>query len=111
MQLVRAGAADDALRVDPVTAAERLAQVDRAAVGIAVQLGSGVAVGGDGARARPERALVGGEADHARDAGDLGFAADIRRNVEDARLRARKVVHELASVAARGERRRAKGLA
>ena len=46
-QFVRAGAADDAVRVEPVMAAERGAQFRRAAVGIAVDLLGQRAIGGD----------------------------------------------------------------
>ena len=88
-QLVRAGAADDPRRVEPVLAADRLAQRLGAAVGIAVDLVGQRPIGGDRLRARAERAFVRGEADRPLDPGDLGLAADIGGDVEDARARRR----------------------
>ncbi len=46
-QFVRAGAADDARRVEPVMAADRLAQLAGVAVGIAVDVAGQRAIGGD----------------------------------------------------------------
>src|SRR6185312_13908948 len=75
-ELVRAGAADDALRIEPVAPRQGLAQLDGGAVGIAVDLARRGAISLDGARAWAERALIRSEADDARDAGHFRLAAD-----------------------------------
>ena len=46
-QIVRAGAADDAVGVEPVGASDRFAQLGRRAVGIILEVLAGRAIGGD----------------------------------------------------------------
>src|SRR6202030_1477961 len=84
-QLVRAGAADDARRVEPMMPPERLAQPGGAAIRVAVDLAGEGLVRGDRLRAGAERAFVRGEPDRPRHAFGVRLAADVRRNVEDAR--------------------------
>src|SRR6185312_10738686 len=110
-ELVGAGAADDARRIEPVAPGDRLAQRHRPAIGIAVDLLRLGAIGLDGARARTERALVRGEADDARHALDLGLAADIGSDVEDAGPRCRVLAHIDRPLARNPKAAGAKGLA
>src|SRR3546814_3343726 len=58
-----------------------------AAVGIAVELRLLRLVGGNGQRARAQRILIGGKADHAVHAGGLGLATDVGRDLQDAGAR------------------------
>src|SRR5690349_24563694 len=92
-ELVGAGAADDARSVESVAPRQRLAQLDRAAIGITVELAGNRAIGGHRAWARAKRALVRGKPDEPVDALDLGLAADIGSDVEDARTRLRRSDH------------------
>src|SRR5690606_27789251 len=57
-QLVRPGAADDAVRGQPVTPGDRGPQLARAAVGVAVQLAGEGTIGLDRTGACTERTLV-----------------------------------------------------
>jgi hypothetical protein len=66
-----------------------MAQFVGAAVGVAVDLAGERAIRGDRLGARPERALVRGQADRPFEAFELGIAADIGGDVEDARSRDR----------------------
>ena len=59
-QLVRAGAADDVLRIEAVAFANRPAQLPAAAVGVAVQVPGQLLEGLGSLGTRSEGALVGG---------------------------------------------------
>jgi hypothetical protein len=88
-ELVGARAANDAVRVEAVAAADGAAQRAGRAVGIARKLGGGGAVGGERARARAERRLVGGELDRLDAAGQAALARHVGLDVEDAGPRRR----------------------
>ena len=87
-----------------MAARDRLAQLRRAAVGVAVQLARELAVGRDRRRARPQRALVRGQLGDRPGAGAAGLAADIGHDLQDARTRPGGR-HHATSVAARPKRR------
>ncbi len=84
-QLVGAGPADDARRVEAVVGRNGIAQRRGIAVGVALQGAGALAEGGNRLRARPERRLVGRQLDrlHARRKG--AFAGNIRIDIENAR--------------------------
>jgi hypothetical protein len=84
--LVRAGAADDALGVEPVHGGDGGAQGGVGAVGIDVEGARGGGEGVEGLRRRAERAFVGAELEHARLAVEPGLAADIGGDRENAGL-------------------------
>src|SRR3546814_4609250 len=65
------------------TLCRSLPQHRGAAVGIAVELRLLRLVGGNGQRARAQRILIGGKADHAVHAGGLGLATDVGRDLQD----------------------------
>ena len=88
-KLVGAGAADDAFGIETEMGGDGMAQLGRGAVGIPENLVCDIAIGGNSLWTGAERALVRGKTDDALRAGDLGFAADIRRDVENARRAAR----------------------
>src|SRR3546814_18939625 len=69
------------------TLCRSLPQHRGAAVGIAVELRLLRLVGGNGQRARAQRILIGGKADHAVHAGGLGLATDVGRDLQDAGAR------------------------
>src|SRR5205823_9167843 len=89
---------DDAGRIEPVVLPESLAQLLSIAVRVAMDLARESPVGSHCLAARPERALVRGEADRTLDPGHLGFAADIRANLQDPRARhqPRFALHEFS---------------
>ncbi len=94
-QIVGAGAADDAVGIEPESAPDRLAQLGRGAVRIVLEMLGERAIGGDRLRARAERRLVRGKLDHARDAGRRAPARHIGIDGEHAgaRLRTKRGGH------------------
>ena len=88
-QVVGAGAADDARRIEPEDVADRLAQIRSRPVRIILQVFGHRAIGGDGARARPHRRLVGGQLEHLGDARRIALAGHIGLDVEHAGARLR----------------------
>src|SRR5262249_28261989 len=84
-QLVRAVAADDPLRLKVETPGDAGAQALRPAVGIAMEIGDGVAESGHGLGTGPEGILVGGELGRPVDAGERCLAADMGGDLRDAR--------------------------
>src|SRR6185437_13504312 len=92
-QIVGAGAADDARRIEAERLTDRLAQRGRGAVRIILEVLAGLVVGGDRMRARAQRRLVGRELEHLGDAGRAALARDVRGNVEHAGARLRTVGH------------------
>src|SRR4029079_16148307 len=86
--LVRAGAADDAVRIEPEGAADRLAQDAGCAFRIILQMCGGLLVDGKRLRRRPERRLVGGQFEHlAARLRHRALAGGVGRNIEDAGVR------------------------
>src|SRR3546814_20969318 len=71
------------------TLCRSLPQHRGAAVGIAVELRLLRLVGGNGQRARAQRIIIGGKADHAVHAGGLGLATDVGPDLPDAGARLR----------------------
>ena len=88
-QIVGAGAADDAGRIEAERAADRLAQFGRCAVRIILQMPPDRRVGLDRLRARAERRLVRRELEDLRDAGRAALARHIGLDVEHAGTRLR----------------------
>ncbi len=85
---VRAGAADDAVRVESEGAADRLAQHPRCALRIILQMRRGVLVDRNRLRRRPERRLVGGQLEHlAARLRHRALAGRVGRNIENAGIR------------------------
>ena len=86
-QLVGAGAADHALGIEVEAGADRLAQRPGTAVRVTVHDRDRRAQGRDRPGARPERRLVGRELDDIRHALDLGLAADVGLDLQNAGAR------------------------
>ena len=86
--LVRAGAADDAVGIEPEGAADRLAQHARGAFRIVLEMVDRVLVGLLRLGRGPERRLVGRELEHlAARLRHRALAGRVGRNVEDAGIR------------------------
>ncbi len=90
-QIVGAGAADNAVRIEPERGADCFAQGCRRAVRIILKVLAGRAVGRDCIRARPQRCFVGGELEHLGDARRGALARNVRGNVEHSGSRLRAV--------------------
>ena len=85
---VRAGAADDAVGIEPVGAADRLAQHPRGAFRIVLQMRGRLRVDFLRLRRRPERGLVGGQLEHlAARLRHRRLAGRVGRNIENAGIR------------------------
>ena len=85
---VRAGAADDAVGIEPVGAADRLAQHPRSAFRIVFEMRRRLLVDFLRLRRRPERGLVGGQLEHlAARLRHRRLAGRVGRNIEDAGIR------------------------
>jgi hypothetical protein len=99
-QIVGAGAADDAVGVEPESAPDRLAQLGRGAVRVILEMLGERPIGGDRLRARAERRLVRGKLDHARHAGRGASARHIGIDGEHAgaRLRTKRGGHLITLV-------------
>jgi hypothetical protein len=100
--LVGAGAADNALGIEAVARADRLAQRDGAAIRVAMHAGGGLVIGLDGARARAQSALVRRQLHRIGIAGDLRLAADIGFDGVDARPQHGTARDQIGLVAAHG---------
>ena len=84
-QVVGAGAADDAVGIEPERAPDRLAQLARRAVRIILADASATdLIGRDRARARPERRLVRRQLEHLGDARRAALAGHIGLDIEHA---------------------------
>src|SRR5262249_59182999 len=77
-EVVGARAADDAARIEPERAPDRLAQRGRVAVGVVLQVFTDRVIGGDRLWARSERRLVRRQLEHAGDARGLALAPRVR---------------------------------
>ena len=85
---VGAGAADDAVGIEPEGAADRLAQHARGSFRIILQMRRGFLVDRDGLRRRAERRLVGGQLEHlAARLRHRALARRVGRNIENAGIR------------------------
>ena len=86
--LVGAGAADDAVGIEPEGAADRLAQQPRCAFRIVLQMRRGLLIGRNGLRRGPERRLVGRQLEHlAARLRHRALAGRVGRNIENAGVR------------------------
>src|SRR5580693_8360497 len=83
-EIVGAGAADDAVGIEPERMPDRLAQIARRTVRIILQMIGGGLVGRDRARARPERRLVRRQLEYLGHARCAALAGHIGRNIEHA---------------------------
>ena len=83
-EIVGAGAADDALGIEPERMPDRLAQIARRTVRIILEMIGGGLVGRDRARARPERRLVRRQLEYLGHARCAALAGHIGRDIEHA---------------------------
>ena len=90
-QIVGAGAAHDARRIEPEDRADRFAQFGGRTVRVVFQVLADRAIGGDGAGAGAQRRLVGGQLEDFGDAGRRALARDIGGDIEHAGARLRTV--------------------
>src|SRR6516162_9939987 len=86
-ELVGAAATHDALRIEPVSLGDRVAQGRGRPIWIAVQLVDEGLVGCHRQGARAQRRLIGGKLDGCYAAGDAAFAWNVGVDLEDAGLR------------------------
>src|SRR5262249_57075319 len=107
-----AGAANDAVGIEPKGAADGLTQRGRVAVGVVLKALADRVIGGYRPWARPERSFVRRQLEHTGDAGRRAPARDIRIDREHAgtRLRTLQDGHfKLRTSRAGGDRPRAFG--
>ncbi len=90
-QIVGAGAAHDAIGIEPERGADCVAQGRSRAVRVSLKVLAGYAIGRDRIRARPQRRLVGGKLEHLGDAKRGALARNVRGNLEHAGSRLRAV--------------------
>ena len=83
-EIVGAGAADDAVGIEPERVPDRLAQLDGRTVRIILEMIGGGLVGRDRARARPERRLVRRQLEYLGHARRAALAGHIGRDIEHA---------------------------